>query len=128
MNYQLDYFYGKEAEQYNFYRIPKLLFTDKRFEKVSIEAKVLYGLLLDRMSLSIKNKWVDDENRVYIYFIHHFHHCGKHLGKAVFGKPAVHKRCRKRMAFVCGKFFSAAFDSMCGKFICGLSVCIRLVY
>lgn len=68
MNYQLDYFYGKEAEQYNFYRIPKLLFTDKRFEKVSIEAKVLYGLLLDRMSLSIKNKWVDDENRVYIYF------------------------------------------------------------
>ena len=69
MNYQLDYFYGKEAEQYNFYRIPKLLFTDKRFEKVSIEAKVLYGLLLDRMSLSIKNKWVDDENRVYIYFM-----------------------------------------------------------
>ena len=68
MNYQLDYYYGKEAEQYNFYRIPKLLFTDKRFEKVSIEAKVLYGLLLDRMSLSIKNKWVDDENRVYIYF------------------------------------------------------------
>lgn len=68
MNYQLDYFYGKEAEQYNFYRIPKLLFTDKRYEKVSIEAKVLYGLLLDRMSLSIKNRWVDDENRVYIYF------------------------------------------------------------
>lgn len=64
----LDFYYGNEAEQYNFYRIPKLLFTDKRFENVSIEAKVLYGLLLDRMSLSIKNKWLDEENRVYIYF------------------------------------------------------------
>ena len=63
-----DFYYGKEAEQFNFYRIPKLLFTDKRFSNVSIEAKVLYGLLLDRMSLSIKNRWVDEENRVYIYF------------------------------------------------------------
>lgn len=63
-----DFYYGKEAEQFSFYRIPKLLFTDSRFSKVSIEAKVLYGLLLDRMSLSIKNGWVDEENRVYIYF------------------------------------------------------------
>ena len=68
MNYQLDYFYGKEADQFTFFRIPKLLFTDSRFSKVSIEAKVLYGLLLDRMSLSVKNGWVDEENRVYIYF------------------------------------------------------------
>lgn len=65
---RFDFYYGKEAEQFNFYRIPKLLFTDSRFSKVSIEAKVLYGLLLDRMSLSIKNGWVDEENRVYIYF------------------------------------------------------------
>lgn len=65
---RFDFYYGKEAEQFNFYRIPKLLFTDNRFSKVSIEAKVLYGLLLDRMSLSIKNGWVDEENRVYIYF------------------------------------------------------------
>jgi len=63
-----DFYYGKEAEQFNFYRIPKLLFTDIKFSKVSIEAKVLYGLLMDRMSLSIKNNWVDEENRVYIYF------------------------------------------------------------
>lgn len=63
-----DFYYGKEAEQFSFYRIPKLLFTDSRFSKVSIEAKVLYGLMLDRMSLSIKNGWVDEENRVYIYF------------------------------------------------------------
>ena len=63
-NNKFDFYYGKEAEQFNFYRIPKLLFTDSRFSKVSIEAKVLYGLMLDRMSLSIKNGWVDEENRV----------------------------------------------------------------
>ena len=63
-----DFYYGKEAEQFTFYRIPKLLFTDSRFLKLSIEAKVLYGLLLDRMSLSVKNGWFDEENRVYIYF------------------------------------------------------------
>ena len=65
---KFDFYYGNEAEQFNFYRIPKVLFTDKRFSKVSVEAKLLYGLLLDRMSLSIKNCWVDEENRVYIYF------------------------------------------------------------
>lgn len=54
-NNKIDFYYGKEAEQFNFYRIPKLLFTDSRFSKVSIEAKVLYGLMLDRMSLSIRS-------------------------------------------------------------------------
>ena len=49
-----DYFYGAEAEQFSFYRIPKVLFTEERFRSVSAEAKVLYGLLLDRMSLSCK--------------------------------------------------------------------------
>jgi len=68
MKLNFDFYYGKDAEQFSFYRIPKLLFTDNRFSKVSIEAKVLYGLLLDRMSLSVKNGWVDDKNRVYIYF------------------------------------------------------------
>lgn len=63
-----DYYYGGEAEQYSFYRIPKLLFTDNRFKELSCEAKVLYGLMLDRMDLSMKNGWVDDKNRVYIYF------------------------------------------------------------
>lgn len=65
---KLDYYYGKESEQYSFYRIPKLLFTDKRFAGISVEAKVLYGLLLDRMGLSIKNDWLDSEGRVYIIF------------------------------------------------------------
>ena len=64
----LSYFYGKEADQYSFYKIPKLLFTDNHFKKVSVEAKVLYGLMLDRMSLSVKNQWLDGEGRAYIYF------------------------------------------------------------
>lgn len=49
-----DYFRGMEAEQYTFYRIPKILFTAECFKSLSCEAKVLYGLMLDRMSLSIK--------------------------------------------------------------------------
>lgn len=64
----LDYFYGSEAEQFHFYRIPKALFTDHRYKTVSMEAKVLYGLLLDRMSLSIRNGWLDNDGKVYIYF------------------------------------------------------------
>ena len=64
----LDYFYGSEADQFSFYRLPKILFTDARFSKLSAEAKILYGLMLDRMSLSIKNGWIDEENHVYIYF------------------------------------------------------------
>ena len=63
-----NYYYKNEAEQFNFYRIPKILFTDKHFAKLSVEAKVLYGLLLDRMSLSLRNDWIDAEGKVYIYF------------------------------------------------------------
>ena len=47
------YFYGQEADMLSFYRIPKLLFTNDYFRELSTEAKVLYGLMLDRMSLSI---------------------------------------------------------------------------
>ncbi|AMJ41476.1 DUF6017 domain-containing protein [Anaerotignum propionicum] len=65
---KLNYHYGNEAEQYSFYRIPKILFTDERFKSLSIDAKMLYGLMLDRMGLSVKNNWFDGENRVYIYF------------------------------------------------------------
>ena len=63
-----DYFYGRQADAYTFYRIPKALFSDPYFKKLSCEAKVLYGLLLDRMSLSVKNKWFDEQGRVYILF------------------------------------------------------------
>ena len=65
---KLSYFYGREADQYSFYRIPKLLFTEEYFKKISVEAKVLYGLMLDRMSLSMKNQWFDTEGRAYIYY------------------------------------------------------------
>lgn len=65
---QFDYFRGMEAGQYSFYRIPKMLFTAECFRSLSCEAKVLYGLMLDRMGLSIKNRWIDEEDRVYIVF------------------------------------------------------------
>ena len=64
----LDYYYGDQAEQFSFYRIPKVLFTDERFRGISAEAKILYGLLLDRMSLSSRNGWLDEEGRVYIIY------------------------------------------------------------
>lgn len=63
-----EYFYGKEADAFSFYRIPKVLFTDEKFKELSVEAKVLYGLLLDRMSLSAKNQWLDTEGKVYVYY------------------------------------------------------------
>lgn len=63
-----DYYYGNQAEQYSFYRIPKILFKDKTFKSLSTDAKVLYGLMLDRMGLSVKNRWFDDENKVYIIY------------------------------------------------------------
>ena len=65
---QYDYFYGVQAEQFTFYRIPKVLFTDNQFKDLSTDAKVLYGILLDRMSLSLKNQWLDAQNKVYIIF------------------------------------------------------------
>ena len=65
---ELSYYYGYEAEQFSFYRIPKLLFTDSRFAGISTDAKLLYGVLLDRMSLSMKNGWHDNQGRVYIIF------------------------------------------------------------
>lgn len=65
---KFDYYYGIEAEQFSFYRVPRLLITDERFKFLSSDAKLLYGLMLDRMSLSMKNGWFDDENRAYIYY------------------------------------------------------------
>lgn len=68
MSIKFNYYYGKEAESFSFFRIPKLLFTDSIFAKLSSDAKVLYGILLDRMNLSMKNNWIDEENKVYIIF------------------------------------------------------------
>jgi len=65
---KFDYFYGAESEQFSFIRLPKLLFKDGHFKSLSLEAKLVYGLMLDRMSLSVKNGWLDEENRVYIVY------------------------------------------------------------
>ena len=64
----MDFFYGDQSEFFSFYRIPKALITEKQFKNLSCEAKLLYGLLIDRMSLSKKNEWMDKQKRVYIYY------------------------------------------------------------
>lgn len=65
---EFDFFYGRESERLNFITIPKLLLKDPRFKGVSSEAKILYGCLLDRNSLSQKNGWLDGKNRVYVVY------------------------------------------------------------
>ena len=66
---EFDYYYGAESEQFSFVRVPRVLFTDKEhFDNLSNEAKLMYGLLLERMSLSRKNNQIDKHNRVYIIF------------------------------------------------------------
>ena len=62
------YFYGTQAEQFSFIRIPKELVVGEAFSSLSIQAKILYGMLLDRMGMSSKNKWLDEENKVYIVY------------------------------------------------------------
>lgn len=63
-----DYFYSGEEEQFAFYRVPKVLFTNDRFRPVSTDAKMLYGLMLDRMALSRENGWRDEEGRIFIFY------------------------------------------------------------
>lgn len=65
---KFDYYYGIESEQFSFYRVPRLLIKEKRFKGLSSDAKLLYGLMLDRLSLSRKNGWLDQEERAYIYY------------------------------------------------------------
>ncbi len=63
-----DYFYGDEPKQFAFYAIPQLLFTDEKFKGLSCDAKVLYGLLLDKAGLSVKNGWTDNDGKVFVYY------------------------------------------------------------
>ena len=65
---KLDYYYGIEADQFSFFRIPKILIKDKRFKELSSDAVLLYSMMLDRMQLSRKNGWLDEQNRAYIYY------------------------------------------------------------
>ena len=60
------YFKGLEADRYSFYRVPKALVKADLFQKISGDAKLLYAVLLDRMSLSIKNGWQDKHGNAYI--------------------------------------------------------------
>lgn len=63
-----EYFMAAEAEKYTYYKVPKVLFTDDKYKALSTDAKMLYGLLLERMHLSKKNGWIDRHRRVYQYF------------------------------------------------------------
>ena len=83
----LDYFYGQAGELFSFYRIPKALFQEPRFQSLSTDAKTLYGILLDRMSLSVKNGWLDEQNRVFILFtiLDHVRHPGQCDGQSGYG-------------------------------------------
>jgi len=97
MNYQMDYFYGHEANQFTFFRIPKLLFSDERFIGLTSDAKILYGLMLDRMGLSVKNGWIDEKNHVYIYFTleeaMEYMRVGKDKGVKLFAELDDEKGC-----------------------------------
>ena len=68
MSREYSYFYGMESDQYTFLRVPKILFRDPELRELSIEAKILYGMMLDRLALSQRNRWFDDQMRAYICF------------------------------------------------------------
>ena len=61
-----DYFYGPEGEQFSFIRVQKIFFENEAYRSMSAEAQILYGFLLDRVSVSLKNGWKDDQNRIFI--------------------------------------------------------------
>ena len=63
-----DYFYGRGADQFAFYQIPKILITDEKFAGITMESKILYSLMLDRASLSAKNGWLDEDGKVFIHY------------------------------------------------------------
>ena len=65
---KFDYFYNNEADQFRFFKVPKLLFTDEKLSQMSTDAKMLYSMMLDRMSLSRENEWLDEKGRVFIYY------------------------------------------------------------
>lgn len=65
---ELDYFHRENAEHFSFYRVPKLLFTHGYYQKLTAESRILYGILLDRMQLSLRNQWYDKKERIYIYY------------------------------------------------------------
>ena len=67
MKKRFNYFYGDQAQLFAFYRTPKAFFQGGEYKDISAEAKILYGILLDRVSLSAMNEWKDEAGRVFIY-------------------------------------------------------------
>ena len=63
-----EYIYSEESESFSFFRIPRALVKDQRFRDLPTDSKLLYGLMLDRMALSLQNGWRDAEGRTFIYF------------------------------------------------------------
>ena len=92
-----DYYYGDESTQFSFYRIPQKLITGKHFKHISVEAKLLYGLLLDRMGLSAKSGWHDKSGRVYIYYtlteIQENLNCGHDKATKLLGELDIKNGC-----------------------------------
>ena len=63
-----DFFYEGEEDDFSFIRIPKVLFSSPSYADLTNDARMLYGLILDRMTLSRKNGWTDENGRIYIVF------------------------------------------------------------
>lgn len=66
-----EYFHPWDADQFAFYRVPKRMFKNQAFRGMCTETKILYGMLLDRVDLSVRNGWIDERKRVYIIFTQH---------------------------------------------------------
>lgn len=64
----VNYFYGQDVQMSQFYRIPKTLYSAECFKDVSFAAKAIYGMMIDRVGLSIKNQWLDEEGKTYICY------------------------------------------------------------
>ena len=63
-----NYFWGQDVEMSQFYRVPKALYTGEYFRGISFESKAIYGMMIDRVSLSIKNGWLDEDGKTYIHY------------------------------------------------------------
>lgn len=63
---EFDYFYNRDGDRFSYYMLPKIIVTDEKFKNLSSDAKTLYSCLLERTSLSFRNKWLDEKNKVYI--------------------------------------------------------------
>ena len=124
-----DYFYGQSGELFSYFRIPKALFQDSRFRQLSTDARTLYGILLDRMSLSAKNNWLDEQGRVYIIYtvreVQESLCCAEHKAVKLFRElEQANLIERKRRGLTLKKFFgSAAIISIIGV---ALWICKKL--